>query len=239
MGRSSGQRTAEHEPQTKAWLTHEFKPACPTKALTPRDTLHPRSNLQVAQRRARRLPKAPASPIADGAPRPAGDVSAAISSSLAAAAAAHSAPGTPSRLHLSESVGGTPAGGGSSSSLSRSSAASRRSSQTPRASSKVLRSFLRGDAPKRPGRDVEAQYVTEALACVERNDLERLNALMADGLVDVNAVDGDGHTLLDLAVMLNQHGCIRLLQLFGAVETEACKRVKLVSPLPLSAITLC
>lgn len=116
------------------------------------------------------------------------------------------------------SAAGTPSG------FSRHTAAGRSSrGQTPRASGKVLRSYLRGDVPRRAGRETEVQFVHEAVSCVERNDMERLNTLLEEGHVDVNATDGDGHTLLDLAVMLNQHGCVRLLQLFGGVETEACQ----------------
>jgi hypothetical protein len=125
-----------------------------------------------------------------------------------------------------DSNAGTPRGRGlaNGSSLSRQASGALRASvsRSSRASGKLLRSFLRGDTPKRRGREVEVEYAQQAIACVERNDLEPLNGLLEAELVDVNATDGDGHTLLDLAVMLNQHGCVRLLQLFGGVETEAC-----------------
>jgi ankyrin repeat protein len=42
-------------------------------------------------------------------------------------------------------------------------------------------------------------------------------------LACINSRDGDGHTLLDLAVMLNHTAMVRLLQLYGGIETDKCK----------------
>jgi hypothetical protein len=144
----------------------------------------------VVERRARKLPKPPASPMVDERER-----------------------------------GGGGGGGGGGSGMAtplRNSAASSSSLSTPRQSAKVLRSYLRGDTPKR---DTQ-QRVAEALECVETNQLDRLNDLLDTGRVDANATDGDGNTLLDLAVMLNHAACVRLLQLYGGVETEACVFVR-------------
>lgn len=86
-----------------------------------------------------------------------------------------------------------------------------------------LRSYLLGEqTPKKKREKAERrEYVQYTIDCISQGNLEELNGILEGGAVDVNAVDDDGHTLLDLAVILNQFACAHLLQLFGGAETEA------------------
>eukprot|EP00911_Craspedida_sp_UC1_P000089 UC1_evm2s74 len=71
---------------------------------------------------------------------------------------------------------------------------------------------------KEEERKMAVQY---AIDCISQGRLEDLNAVLEAHVVDANAVDADSHTLLDIAVLLNQGSCARLLQLYGGAETEA------------------
>eukprot|EP00043_Microstomoeca_roanoka_P016732 m.172339 g.172339 ORF g.172339 m.172339 type:complete len:997 (-) comp16516_c4_seq1:229-3219(-) len=148
---------------------------------------------EVVARRTRRLPKPPETPMID-------------------------------ESHTNKPTPRLPTGLMTPQSLSRQSSSSsqhlRNPPRTP--STRLLRSFMRGDTPKKKGKEEDAQaLVAEAINCIEDNNLSRLNQLLESDSIDVNACDADGHTLLDLAVMLNQIACIKLLQLYGGVETEA------------------
>eukprot|EP00049_Salpingoeca_infusionum_P006635 m.109541 g.109541 ORF g.109541 m.109541 type:complete len:927 (+) comp13376_c0_seq2:174-2954(+) len=146
---------------------------------------------QVVEKRTRKLPRPPKQAVQD----------------------APSAATSPRSVSPSASVG-TPAR--STQSPSRPHSAVFTSKQT-----KTLRSFLRGDTPRKKRHEASPSLVEQAVEAVEKSNIELLNSLLEAQAVDANQLDIDGHTLLDLAVMLNHKGCIRLLQLFGGVETEA------------------
>ncbi|EGD81524.1 hypothetical protein PTSG_02243 [Salpingoeca rosetta] len=150
---------------------------------------------EVVARRTRRLPQPPQSPMIDdkrtNKPTPRMPAT---------------APATPRAMSRQSSSSSQQSG--------------RSAPRTP--SSRLLRTILRSDTPsKRRGKEDTRQHVQEAIESIEQGRLQRLSELLESDSVDANACDADGHTLLDLAVMLNQIGCVKLLQLYGGVETEA------------------
>eukprot|EP00056_Hartaetosiga_gracilis_P004905 m.79048 g.79048 ORF g.79048 m.79048 type:complete len:744 (+) comp11975_c1_seq8:82-2313(+) len=64
-------------------------------------------------------------------------------------------------------------------------------------------------------------FFVDAAAVIGRDDVTELNALINKNNADINQVNDDGHTLLDIAVMLNSPGCVKLLMLHGGVEKES------------------
>jgi hypothetical protein len=72
---------------------------------------------------------------------------------------------------------------------------------------------------------------------VECNQLERVKSILDDDKVNVNSLNGDKLTCLDVAVLLRNSAMARLLQHYGAKESSACKCERLrhercVGPLP-------
>ncbi|EDQ88546.1 uncharacterized protein MONBRDRAFT_8870 [Monosiga brevicollis MX1] len=88
-------------------------------------------------------------------------------------------------------------------------------------STKMLKAFMRSDSPKSTATDDELRlHIADAIHAVENNQVEKLNDLLKREIIDVNSRDDDEHTLLDLAVMLNLRGAVRLLQLYGGIEND-------------------
>ena len=60
-----------------------------------------------------------------------------------------------------------------------------------------------------------------AFQAVEAGDINVLDELLSKSAVDPNETDEDGHTLLDVAVIMNNYACIHLLQHYRARETDS------------------
>jgi hypothetical protein len=81
----------------------------------------------------------------------------------------------------------------------------------------------------------ERDIYDDLLLTLESGDAERLDEILASSDFDINRFrpssspwtevirrDDDGHTIMDIAVMLNQNDCALLIQDYGGTENAQC-----------------
>eukprot|EP00055_Hartaetosiga_balthica_P006877 m.22656 g.22656 ORF g.22656 m.22656 type:complete len:951 (-) comp5472_c0_seq1:275-3127(-) len=177
---------------------------------------------QVAHKRSRQLPKRPTSAIRDS--------SSPLSSSSSSSVLTSTPVGTPVKMRGAANTSKLrPTSTASLNRLSLGSPMPSSSSSSRLTPKKGLRGLLKGDSSSSTSRlssgidhflQVEAFFV-KATMCIESDDVKSLHALINKDGTDINQPNDDGHTLLDVAVLLNSPGCIRFLMLSGGVEKES------------------
>ena len=63
---------------------------------------------------------------------------------------------------------------------------------------------------------------TALYAAIENGQIEKARTILESSDVDVNSINGDGLTPLDVAVLSNQKSLARMLVAFGAQEGNHC-----------------